>query len=178
MKKSDKLSKKEVEKVNSNSNKNLISIYKNNKKLLEQVKQLKQDNKLNDEDVLKIIKQHTPIPISIFRNSSPLESLVKYLKDNLNLSLHEIASLVNRDQRTIWTTYNNAAKKIKELDTSSKIIIPLDIFAERELSILENIIDYLIEIGYSISEISGFLNRDYQTIWTCYNRSKKKDESE
>ena len=175
MKESDKLSKKKVERISSNSDKNLIKIYKENKKLLERVNRLKKENKLTNDDLLKIIKQHLPIPISIFKNSSPLESLVKYLKDNLNLSLSEISRLLNRDQRTIWLTYSNASKKIKELDFSSKITVPLNYFAERELSVLENAVDYLIDLNFSISKISILLNRNYKTIWTIYSRIKEKD---
>lgn len=175
MKESDKLSKKEVERASSNSDKNLIKLYKENKKLLEQVNQVKKENKLTNEDLLKIIKQHLPIPISIFKDSSPLESLVKYLKDNLNLGLSEISSLLNRDQRTIWITYNNASKKKLVLDTSSKITISLEFFSERELSVLENLVDYLTDQKFSISKISSLLNRDYKTIYTIYVRIKKKD---
>jgi len=53
------------------------------------------------------------IPIEIFkdRNVAVLESLVEYLKDQKNLSYHEIALLLNRDDRTIWTVYSRVSKK-------------------------------------------------------------------
>lgn len=53
------------------------------------------------------------IPISIFSNRklSVLESLVSYLKDTQNLKFSQIAVLLNRDQRTIWTSYSRARKK-------------------------------------------------------------------
>jgi hypothetical protein len=89
--------------------------------------------------------------------------------------LHEIASLLNRDQRTIWLTYSNANKKITKLDTSSKITIPLDYFSERKLSVLENLADYLIDQRFSISKISSLLNRNYKTIYTIYQRVKEKN---
>ena len=38
---------------------------------------------------------------------------MEYLKDKLNLTYHEIAVLLNRDDRTIWTCYNIAKKKRK-----------------------------------------------------------------
>ena len=52
------------------------------------------------------------IPISILkgRKFSVLESIVVYLKD-LGLTYHEIAVLLHRDDRTIWTVYNRS--KIK-----------------------------------------------------------------
>ena len=175
MKESDKLSKKRVERISSNSDKNLIKIYKENKKLLERVNRLKKENKLTNDDLLKIIKQHLPIPISIFKNSSPLESLVKYLKESLGLRLNEISRLLNRDERTIWITYKNAAKKKIALDINSKVKVPLHIFSDRKLSALENLVSYLInEEKIKILDIGNILNRDYKTVWTVYNRANKK----
>ena len=53
------------------------------------------------------------IPVSIFSDSklSAQESLVVYLKDKQNLSYHEIAVLLERNDRTIWTVYSRARKK-------------------------------------------------------------------
>ena len=176
MKKSYKLSKNEVDRASFDSYNDLIPIYKKNKKLLEQIKDLKKKGILTDKELLDLVKRYSPIPISIFRDNSPLEALVKYLKENLNLSLNEIASLINRDPRTIWITYNNSKKSIKKLDINSKITIPLNYFAERQLSILENLVDFLVDQGYSLVKISALLNRNYKTTWTIYKRVKEKDE--
>ena len=56
-----------------------------------------------------------PIPLSIFkeRRLSALESVVKFLKENYNLRYHQIAKLLNRDDRTIWTVYNKSIKKMQ-----------------------------------------------------------------
>lgn len=53
------------------------------------------------------------IPSSIFkdRNLAPLEAITEHLKDNLGMSFHEIAVLLNRNDRTIWTCYSRAKKK-------------------------------------------------------------------
>ncbi len=53
------------------------------------------------------------IPSAIFRDRTraPLESISQYLKDVKGLSFHEIAVLLNRDDRTIWTCYSRAKKK-------------------------------------------------------------------
>jgi len=175
LKKSDKLSKRDVVLPSLNNDDNLIILYKENKKLLEKASRIKKENKLSNEEFIKLIKEYIPIPISIFKNNSPLEALVKYLKENLDLSLSEISRLLNRDQRTIWITYDNAKKKIKNLDVSSKITIPLTYFSERELSILENLVDHLIEQKFSLPKISELLERNYKTIYTIYTRIKKKD---
>ena len=52
------------------------------------------------------------IPISIFSEKfSAYESLVKYLKDGLELKYCEIAGVLRRDQRTVWTIYNRTKEK-------------------------------------------------------------------
>jgi hypothetical protein len=56
------------------------------------------------------------IPSDIFRDRSisVLEAMVEYLKDELNLSFHEIAKMLNRDDRTVWTCYSRAKKKRRQ----------------------------------------------------------------
>jgi DNA-directed RNA polymerase specialized sigma24 family protein len=58
-------------------------------------------------------KEKIEIPTSVFkdRRVAVLESLVEYLKDIKNLSYHEIAILLNRNDRTIWTVYNRVKRK-------------------------------------------------------------------
>jgi hypothetical protein len=53
------------------------------------------------------------IPSNIFvdREISVLEAVVEYLKDKKGMSYHEIAVLLNRDDRTVWTCYNRVQKK-------------------------------------------------------------------
>lgn len=50
------------------------------------------------------------IPASIFSKKSLLETISVYLKKNFGLSYHEIAVLLNRDDRTIWTVCNRTKK--------------------------------------------------------------------
>jgi hypothetical protein len=53
------------------------------------------------------------VPLSAFNNRSLsiLENLTEYLKDTSKLRYNEIARLINRDQRTIWTSYVRAKQK-------------------------------------------------------------------
>lgn len=53
------------------------------------------------------------IPTSIFvdRELSVLEAIAEYLKDVKGMRYSEIAQLLNRDDRTIWTSYNRAKEK-------------------------------------------------------------------
>ena len=151
-------------------------LYNKNKDVITSIVKLQITSKINDNKLIRLINYEglISIPISIFKNHSPLEALVKYLKESLNLSLSEISRLLNRDQRTIWITYNNAKKKIKEFSVSGKILIPINIFHNRSLSILENIVYYLHQKEISLNKISNVLNRDYKTIWTVYDRTRKK----
>ena len=53
------------------------------------------------------------IPISVFASKrlGVLEALVKYLREKCGLHYSDIAQLIERDQRTVWASYNNAKKK-------------------------------------------------------------------
>ncbi|MFH1649849.1 MAG: hypothetical protein ABIA93_04830 [Candidatus Woesearchaeota archaeon] len=56
------------------------------------------------------------LPSIIFqdRRLAILESIVAYLKEKEKCTYHEIAELTNRDDRTIWTTYQRSLKKRKK----------------------------------------------------------------
>ncbi len=117
------------------------------------------------------------IPISIFRNGlSGLEAISKYLKDVLRMRFCEIASILNRDDRTIWNAYTNANKKSKDfIVEETNHLIPVSLFSDRNLSVLEIITSYLKETSnLRFCDIAGLLNKNDRTIWTVYNRFKKK----
>ncbi len=126
------------------------------------------------EEVIKV-------PISIFEKDKklgPAESLVKYLKENLGMKFSEIAKLLKRDQRTIWLTYSNAKEKKKEpnIIKETEIKIPLNIIANRKLSILESVVMHLFGKGMKKNEIAELLGRDIRVIYTIYSRAKNKLE--
>jgi len=62
------------------------------------------------------------IPVSVIadRSLATLESVVEYLKEVQNLSYHQIAELLQRDDRTVWTVYSRAKKKRNKLSVSSE----------------------------------------------------------
>ena len=68
--------------------------------------------------------EYVLVPSGIFtdRTVSVLESMVKYLKDEKGFTYKEIALMLNRDQRTIWTVYSRAEKKQKR--TTSPRSVP------------------------------------------------------
>jgi len=56
------------------------------------------------------------IPINLFRNrdNSVLEIIVAHLHDNYKVSFKEIARLLCRNYKTVWTVYSKARKKRKD----------------------------------------------------------------
>jgi len=58
-------------------------------------------------------KPSITIPSSIFRDRSlsVLEAMVEYFKEKKQMKYSEIARLLNRDDRTIWTAYKRAKEK-------------------------------------------------------------------
>ncbi len=70
---------------------------------------LKQKQKVKVEKTNNIF-----IPLNVFEHSKlgPLQSLVVYLKDFLKLKNSVIAKLLNKSEKTIWSSYHNAQLKL------------------------------------------------------------------
>jgi DNA-directed RNA polymerase specialized sigma24 family protein len=68
--------------------------------------------KMPEPLVVDFTKPCFPIPKLKDRSLSILENVVLYLKDELNLKYSEIAELLSRDDRTIWTVYSRAKEKM------------------------------------------------------------------
>ncbi|MEM4710901.1 MAG: hypothetical protein QXL18_03075 [Candidatus Woesearchaeota archaeon] len=149
------------------SNSNLISI--DDKDLLTALEEL-----INN---YKKIKQIQQIPITIFSNKKlgVLEAIVKYLKENQELSFKEIAEILHRDQRTIWTTYNKAVKKQKEKFSTKKDqeYITIKSFSNTKYSPLQALIKELEAKGYTLSKIAKITNRSYKNIWMTKKNEQK-----
>ncbi|MFC1755124.1 hypothetical protein ACFL96_17310 [Thermoproteota archaeon] len=67
-------------------------------------------------------KKAVEIPLEILKNRKlgVQENIVVFLKDNIGLTYHGIADALKRDDRTIWTAYSRAKKKLAEQKTNSK----------------------------------------------------------
>ena len=77
----------------------------------------------------------------------------------------------------MWGANKGAEEKLSAAnDTSdSKIRIPISIFRDRSLSVLEALSEYLKECqNMRYCRIAALLNKDQRTIWTVYSRAKKK----
>lgn len=117
------------------------------------------------------------VPLNLFadRNLGSLEVAVKYLKENRSLSYKQIALLLNRDQRTIWTTYRHATRKRKEpfMPRDDGHAIPCAVLSDRSQGPLEAVVRYLKDdLGLSFKQIAACLQRHYNTIWLTYKNGK------
>ena len=124
-----------------------------------------------------IEKNKQNIPLCVFSPElSSLETIVKYLKENLRIPINEISVLLGRSDKTIWQAYNTSKKKypfpLRADDFS--LTVPISIFKDRKLSVLEHIVLYLKERGLKFSQIARALKRDPRTVWTVYQRAKKR----
>lgn len=145
---------------------------------------LQKEHNIDYNTILNILNERQKeqnannIPISIFNNQelSPLESIVKYFREEHGLTFKKIANLLYRQQTPISITYNNAKKKrLEKLDSKSRRTIPAEIFSDKRLSVLEAIVTHLkTKLNLNLSEIGRLLNRNPRTIWTIFDRAKRK----
>ena len=157
------------------------------KRLLDTLSYLKRQD-LSSQEIIDLIKkllevpdkEEVKIPISVFKNDKlgALETIVKYLRENLLLSFKQIASLTNRNDVALAVSYRNAKKKLEAkfaIEEISPYSLPVTILQDRKLSVLENIVSYLKDtFGLAYHKIALLLNRNDRTIWTVYQRAKKK----
>ena len=140
------------------------------------INELKKLHEVTEHDIFG--KKEINIPVGIFANDvlGSLEAIVKYLKEVLKLKFSKIAVLLNRNNKTIWTTYHKASKKMPSPfgDISRDVMIPVSIFANRSFSTLENVVACVKDLDYSNHEVALMLHLDDRTIWTIFDRVKKK----
>ena len=110
------------------------------------------------------------------KNHTVLESVILYLKDQRKLNYHQIGALINRDERNIRVLYLRAKIKPIKFYNSSKILIPISIFADKKLSALESLTVYLHDkLNFRFSQIAQLIGRDQRTVWTSYSRARRKN---
>ena len=144
------------------------------------LKELYERLKLNysSQEILQALEnQEIFIPVSIFNEElSSLELVTKYLHENRSIGLKKIAELLERSSANIWNSYKRSQKKFpKKLDVLDSVLIPLNSIKDKNLSLLENIVFYLKNsLKLSHHEIAVMLKRDDRTVWTVYNKARKK----
>lgn len=133
--------------------------------------------RIHDVSGQEIVKKEACIPVGVFGNDlSSLEAIVKYLKEDLKLKFSKIGKLLNRSSKTIWATYLKSAKKMPSAfgPVSKNIMIPASAIANRSYSTLESVVGFIKDLDYSNHEVAKMLHLDDSTIWTIYDRVKKK----
>ena len=82
---------------------------------IDRILSIKEKYILTEEEIQDLFKKREGeivLPISIFNEKlGMLEAASLYLKDEMNLSFNDIAKLLKRNYKTIWTSYNKAKKK-------------------------------------------------------------------
>lgn len=136
------------------------------------------DYKLESEAVA-IKKDSINVPLGIFHSKKLgiLEAVVKYLKEEAGLSFKEIGTVLNKDNRMLWSCYAHAKKKVSKRFTKSDFSqhVPVNCFVMENLSCFESICLVLKDnYSYSYHRIAELFDRNYQTIWTTYRRAKAK----
>lgn len=125
-------------------------------------------------DVIDTRSIHSEIlvPLSIFKGKSCGRTLISHLKSK-GLSFSDIARLLNRNPRTIWTAYKKSSTESYFDDDD--LLIPVEIFSYRGFSILESIVFWLrSEKGLDYNKIARLLGKNYQTVRTVYKRALNK----
>lgn len=133
---------------------------------------------LKDYKKKKTEDKYPKIPLSLFANRKlgVLEITVKFLKENHSLTYSQIASILNRDYRTIWVTYKRACSKAKKKFSmpNDSILIPSNLFSNRGVGPFEVLVMHLKDdIGLKLKDIAYRLNRGYSTVWITYRNAKK-----
>ena len=170
-----KAKKIERNRVSPSSNFDKDSDYRTLRKLYTRIK--KKYRVSAAEIISKLEKKEILIPSCIFnKRLSVFETIVKYLKENLALANKEIAVLISKSQKSIWQSYNSSKKKFPSVFkiTVSDYYIPISIL-QKPFTILESVVLFLKDdLLLSFHKIATILKRDDRTIWTVYNRAKKK----
>lgn len=116
------------------------------------------------------------LPVTLFSSKlSPAEAIVLYLKDHRGFKFSEIAKLINRDERSLWGNYNRAKTKGDLVIEKTPYLLPLELFRDRSLSVLEHVVLYLKDnYNLNLQTISKLLNKKSTTVWSVFTRVKQK----
>ena len=127
-----------------------------------------------DETMPSALDAQPSVPLSIFGTDlSGLQAIVRYLHEHGALSFSQIATLLNRSPKTIWTTYQHArAPSFPFVEDGLRV--PVARFAPRDLSVLEVLVTHLAALGFTNAETARLLALDARTTWTVRKRAERK----
>ena len=141
------------------------------------LKLLCQKYDVDDGELKALMEQAEPrIPATAFDSGlAPMEVVVTYLRSK-GLRLVDIAALLGRDQREIGVASRRAQSRPQQPPPApTRHLIPVRLFADRSLSVLEHVVVHLRSKGLRFSEIADLLGKDDRTIWTAHSRAQRKD---
>lgn len=123
-------------------------------------------------------KNEALIPVSIFSHAlPPMGALTKFLRENEHLSYQEIATILHRDQRSIWASYQRAGRRWKArfTPTAETYFLPLSLFQDRSFSILESVVLHLHEVYHlSPKQMGKLLHKSPNSMAVLLKRAREK----
>jgi hypothetical protein len=143
----------------------------------------------NDADVLFALQQFIDgyrelatsapsVPIGIFGNPELgiLQALTIYLHEIRNQSFHEIARLLDRNDRTIWASYHQGKEQgLTQPNANNQLQVPVALFSNRKVGPLQALVYYLrSERKLTRAQIAGLLSRSYTTIYLTEKNAIKR----
>jgi hypothetical protein len=134
----------------------------------------------------EILSKHSKIeiPVSVLRRRplTTFEALVVFLKEEYGLNYHNIAVLLDRNERGIRIIYYRAKDKLKRffrksvLITRSGIKIPLKVLRKRPMTTYEALVVFLREVlGFNYHNLALILDRNERDVRKVYYRAKAKN---
>ena len=142
------------------------------------VKTLKDRYGISPDEAIKLIEKGVStgddvlIPISIFNDKlGVLETTAKFLHDEQHLDVKRIAELLNRSDKTIYTSLHQAKKKFPfKLTMERSELVPASLFRDRKHGPLQLLCKYLHdECHLNYATIARKIQRDERTIWISYH---------
>ncbi len=143
---------------------------------------LHQDQNLQLEDLLQLyreVQKEISIPLSIFSSQlNPLEALYSYLQKKHSLSNKEISQLLQRNEKSVWATLNRAKKHPLKYSNQEKYFLPISIFKNNRLTVLESVVDHLYQLYHLKNpQIAHLLGKSPNSIAVLHKRSREKNGS-
>lgn len=150
--------------------------------ILQQViSKLREKDQLDLPHLIKLYQRSTPeklLPLSIFTTSLyPIEAITKYFHEEQELSFTQIAELLNRNPRNIWTAYQRSQLKIKKPFSlvSENYYLPIHLFQKETLTPQEAIVTYLRStFQLPNKKIAALLNTSPNSVAVLMKRVEEK----